>query len=381
MNISVFLISISLLISVTSLFSYQFYWPSRIVAFIILYFISFRCHRISKSRAKLPPVYFLALFLLSLFFYLPFSSDSYHSSSAIIHTVFASLFAFPLLAPNQRLIYIFTTSFVAISVILSVNIFASALSVGFFDYSSFILDKNPAAFFLLCSILLLHFSNCTLHLNLFPKYWKALSTLFIIATILTFSFRSIAAFAMFALFLHPVIVGFSLLSLIFLTITFSDPLLQYIGNSFSPAGAYALKAKVFSVLTPSSDNLQEYTERASLVTRSFESFWNSPLVGNGLENSRLVLDGTHAHNTVIELSVGTGIIGLLLFTIFFLSLYICYNCRPLSFPYLVPIVIISFFQNVYSLPIFWIYSILIITSTQYSPLYLTSYYRLHKDNY
>ena len=70
-------------------------------------------------------------------------------------------------------------------------------------------------------------------------------------------------------------------------------------------------------------------ERETLIVEGIDAFGNNPLLGNGLNNFRLFF-GKYAHNNYIELLVGVGLIGTMLFYAFYMFIFKSIRKMPTS---------------------------------------------------
>ena len=222
-----------------------------------------------------------------------------------------------------------------IAVIFLVSIY---LFVFFFNGYVFVLDldeenwgnRNTAG-----NVLLLGFIISVIRSNISGKKWIfwLLSSYFMLCLIFSTSMKNMVVSAIlyfYYIFYLRNTIPYKVKLLSFVLLIFSVSSITFAFNEIlSSSEEMQMVVDRLLILSGNSDSATHYYDfygqREELMKQTITLFYNNPILGTGLENSRL-LYGTYSHNTYIEILAGGGIILIIPF-LFFLGEEFIYLIR------------------------------------------------------
>lgn len=221
-------------------------------------------------------------------------------------------------------------------IIISVYLFMN-LEGYIINFDNLIFGKNGIALFLITSLIF--------GLGIKKNRIKYIGLLLIsIVLIFTFSLKNILALIIILLYRQrkffkkkiSIIVVFSLI--IFIT-SYIKEIDFFLRNQKAYIFAIS-KIQAYLGLKPELSFASDYEIfRKNLISEGMELFYNNPLLGIGLENSRLVLS-TYTHNHYVELLAGLGIFGFCIFNLFLIPFF-KFNFRSINFGLIVFLIFIG----------------------------------------
>lgn len=290
-------------------------------------------------------IIYSVLFLMGIFFFVNSDGDYIVFLNAVILSgLFVSLYVFFSFGMSERI-----------------------------DFRILIVSKNVVSFYLFTSVVSVLIKDV---LNI-SRWWDFL--IFVFVSIMLFNTLSVKIIVSYLVVLFFYVIMNIGSKKYFLFILFLCGLIFFVMNNlaferiFESEQFMVINSKIMSVLGFEPDYAFAEVNvffRRYLMHAGMGIFWDNPVFGIGLENTRLHI-GTYTHNNVVELLAGGGVLALILFyfplsKVFFDSLQIK-KFFLFSFSLIVSVILIGYADKLYDSYPFMIMMALVF--------YLKSYYR------